>query len=295
MSTGSPRARPTRRDGSTRRRQSRSSCRTRRSGHPRHHRRPAVRSTIDGSVSQTGRGTVTTPTLTTAHGNDLILAFVASDGATSGQTSTSPAAASSGRWCAARTPGRDIRDLEGAGAGDAGGLHGQVHALAGSGYDQMLSVIAFSGSSGVGASAGLGASTGAPSVSLTTTAAGSLGVRRRQRLGPRRRPARPAGQDKRFEWVDTGAGDTFWVQSRSAPTATSGTSVTINDTAPTGDRWNLAAVEVLAGSVGPPPPPPPPPPLDTTNRRRSTSPTPSAGRRSRGSWRSALRRPTPTV
>jgi len=40
-------------------------------------------------------------------------------------------------------------------------------------------------------------------------------------------------------------GDTFWVQRRTASTAASGTLVTINDTAPTGDRYNLSVCEIL--------------------------------------------------
>jgi hypothetical protein len=40
------------------------------------------------------------------------------------------------------------------------------------------------------------------------------------------------------------SGDTFWVQRRPEPTPVAGTTVTINDTAPTTDRWNLALVEV---------------------------------------------------
>jgi hypothetical protein len=43
----------------------------------------------------------------------------------------------------------------------------------------------------------------------------------------------------------TPTGDTYWVQRRSAPTPTAGTAVSINDTAPTGDRWNLCVVEIL--------------------------------------------------
>jgi hypothetical protein len=39
-------------------------------------------------------------------------------------------------------------------------------------------------------------------------------------------------------------GDTYWVQMLSAPTPTVGTVVTINDTAPTNDRYNLSIVEV---------------------------------------------------
>ena len=48
----------------------------------------------------------------------------------------------------------------------------------------------------------------------------------------------------------TTAGDTYWVQMQSAPTAVSGTTVTINDTAPTTDRFNLSICEVLPVSSG---------------------------------------------
>ena len=43
----------------------------------------------------------------------------------------------------------------------------------------------------------------------------------------------------------TQTGDTYWVQRQSAPTPLSGTSVIINDTAPSGDRYNLAICEIL--------------------------------------------------
>jgi hypothetical protein len=39
-------------------------------------------------------------------------------------------------------------------------------------------------------------------------------------------------------------GDTYWVQRQNAATPAAGTSVTINDTAPTGDRYNLVVVEI---------------------------------------------------
>ena len=41
-------------------------------------------------------------------------------------------------------------------------------------------------------------------------------------------------------------GDTYWVQRQNATTPNSGTSVTMNDTAPTGDQWNLALIEIPA-------------------------------------------------
>ena len=49
----------------------------------------------------------------------------------------------------------------------------------------------------------------------------------------------------------TPTGDTYWVQMYSAPTPTSGTTVTINDTAPTTDRYNLSICEVLPASSAP--------------------------------------------
>jgi hypothetical protein len=49
-------------------------------------------------------------------------------------------------------------------------------------------------------------------------------------------------------------GSTFWTQSETGITPNAGTAVRINDTAPTGDNWNLAIAEILS-AVAPPPPP----------------------------------------
>jgi hypothetical protein len=102
------------------------------------------------------------------------------------------------------------------------------------------------GAGGVGASRNASASTGAPSLSLTTTKANSLvfGV------GFDYTAAIPrtlgANQTMVHEFPDTGATADFWVQRRSTPVAVSGTAVQINDTAPTSDRWNLSVVEIVA-------------------------------------------------
>ena len=40
-------------------------------------------------------------------------------------------------------------------------------------------------------------------------------------------------------------GSTYWVQRQNTTTALSGTTVTINDTAPTADKTDLAIVEIL--------------------------------------------------
>ena len=42
----------------------------------------------------------------------------------------------------------------------------------------------------------------------------------------------------------TSTGDTYWVQMQTATTPLSGTTGTINDTAPSTDRYNLSTLEV---------------------------------------------------
>jgi hypothetical protein len=62
----------------------------------------------------------------------------------------------------------------------------------------------------------------------------------------------------------TAAGITFWVQATTGVTPLSNTLVTLNDTAPTNDRWNFCAVEVLAGTPPNPPPDTIPPVVNIT-------------------------------
>jgi hypothetical protein len=50
--------------------------------------------------------------------------------------------------------------------------------------------------------------------------------------------------------LDTAGGNTFWSQFTSAITGPAGSLVTMNDTAPTKDQWNMAAVEVLGNGSG---------------------------------------------
>jgi hypothetical protein len=112
-----------------------------------------------------------------------------------------------------------------------------------SGLAQSLTVVAFTGAGGVGASVAGSGSRTAPSVALTTTRAGSFvyGVGN----DPIRKIARTPGTNQSIvhQWVDINSNQTFWVQSRNGLVATAGTSVNINDASVNGD-WNLAAVEI---------------------------------------------------
>jgi hypothetical protein len=206
---------------------------------------------IDASVSQDGRGTQTTPPLTTSTGGELLLCFAASDGPV-GQTVT----VSGGglKWSPVRRADTRAGDAEIWQAVAPAALSGATFTATQSsgGYDQSLEVVAFTGAGGVGASTGVGAASGGPTANVTTTAAGSwvFGVGNDWDRGVAR--TLRAGQSLEHQWVDTGTGDTFWMQRQTTPAGAAGSVVPISDIAPTGDQWNLAAVEVLAGS--PPPP-----------------------------------------
>jgi hypothetical protein len=206
---------------------------------------------IEANVSQDGRGTQTTPLLTTSSPGELLLAFAASDGPV-GQTVT--VAGGGLKWSSVRRANTRAGDAEIWQAIAPAPLSGATFSATQSsgGYDQSLEVVAFTGAAGVGASAGTGAASGAPAVNLTTTAAGSwvFGVGNDWDRAIARTPA--GGQSLEHQWVDTGTGDTFWMQRQATPAGAAGSLVPISDTAPTGDQWNLAAAEVLAGS--PPPP-----------------------------------------
>jgi hypothetical protein len=112
-------------------------------------------------------------------------------------------------------------------------------------YQGAITVAAFIGADtnlngAVGSESG---ASGAPSASLVTTRAGGWvwavgndwdnAIART--VGP--------GQTLVNQFLSP-SGDTFWVQRQAEPTPAGGTTVVINDTAPTTDRWNLALVEV---------------------------------------------------
>ena len=199
---------------------------------------------VDVSVSVNGRNSVTTPSFHTALPGELLLAFVASDGpASGGQTATVSGAGLT--WTLVKRANSQLGTAEIWQATAASVVTGTVSSTqANTGYDQSLTVVAIQGTDGIGASAAAGAASGAPAVSLVTTGAGSLlfGVGNDwENAIPR---TLGLNQIFQHEWVDTGVNDTYWVQNITQPTGPAGSVATLNDTAPTSDRWNFAAVEV---------------------------------------------------
>jgi hypothetical protein len=204
---------------------------------------------VDMVVFSDGTGTRVTRPFSTATPGELLVAFVASEGAGAGNGQTATVSGAGLTWTLVRrantqsgtaevwtaiAPTRLVDVTATATQGDSGGMN------------QSLTVVAFTGAGGVGAFAAGSGSRSAPGVLLITTGAGSLiyGVGN----DSIRKTARTPGSNQTLvhQWVDTSSNQTFWVQSRNGLVATEGSFVTINDTAPTNGDWNLAAVEIVA-------------------------------------------------
>jgi subtilisin family serine protease len=215
---------------------------------------PASPLSVDVTVVSNGTSTtVSTPPFNTAEPGEWLLAFVSTDGPTSGGQQTTVAGAGQS-WTLVRRVNTQLGASEiwraQAGSRITNGVVSATQTLGS--FHQSLIVVAFKGAAGVGANATASGATGAPSVSLVPTVNGSFvyavgndwdGAAARA-LGP--------NQTMVHQWVDTSVGDTFWVQAFAAA-ATAGATVTLNATSPTNDQWNFAAVEVLPAAPAAPP------------------------------------------
>jgi beta-lactam-binding protein with PASTA domain len=207
--------------------------------------------TVDKMVFSEGAGKRTTAAFSTAAAGETLVAFAASDGPTAANGQTLTIAGAGLTWTRVRRAATQFGDAEIWTASAPSVLTNVTvsSTQSAAGVHQSLTVIAFSGVAGVGASNVGGAATGAPSTSLVTTAAGSVvyGVGNDWDRAVAR--TIPSGQTKVHEFVDSAVGDTFWVQSANGTTASAGSTVTLNATAPTGDKWNMAIVELTAGTA----------------------------------------------
>ena len=235
-------------------------------------------------------GSISSPAFSTQASGEMLLAFISSDGP-SGEpraSRVSAAAASPGGFVAVQTPrpaprrsGRQTP--QGCSATSRSPRPDRADPTsARSRWRRSAAPIR----SSTAPPPGPAPSTGAPSVSLTSTRAGSQvwGVgddwdaAAARTVGP--------NQTKVDEYLAP-VGDTFWVQRQTSTNALSGVQATLNDTAPTNDRWNLAAVEILpAAAQNPQPPAPtlsstvPASPANQNSPRCSAAPPPAPRSRS---------------
>ncbi|HME72427.1 MAG TPA: hypothetical protein VKM54_21570, partial [Myxococcota bacterium] len=202
---------------------------------------------FDAQVSQDGSDTLQTGVFSTTTNSDLLVAFVAYDGPTTApQTATVSGAGvpwqlvtrsnaqfgTAEIWVAKATNMLTSVTVTSQ-PGVPGGYHGS------------LTVIAFANASGAGMVGQASAPSGAPDISLPGVSAGSwvFAVGNDWDQAIARTPV--SGQVLVQQNIDTAVGDTFWVQRTAAP-STANALVDIHDSAPTTDRWNYAAIEIVA-------------------------------------------------
>ncbi len=222
-----------------------------------------VNVSADGTTKAT---TVASPVFSTSSGNELLLAFVTGDFISGSNTTVTGITGGGLTWVLVKRSNVQSGTAEIWRAFAANPLSNvKVTATLSQSVQSSITVMSFTGvdttgsngSGAVGTSVATNARSGAPTASLVTTRNNSwvFGVGNDYDNAIVRTP----GASQSLVHQDlTSAGDTYWVQRQTAPTPVAGTSVTINDTAPTGDRYNLAIVEVLpstdgAGGGGTPP------------------------------------------
>lgn len=202
---------------------------------------------LDAKVSSQGRSALVSPALSTAAPGELLVAFVATDGPLAPGAQTATVTGGGLTWSLVKRANTQAGDAEIWAATATGTLTNATVTATPlrSGYDGQLTVAAFANAAGAHIASTAGAPSGAPSVYLPGTAAGSwcFVVGNDWDRAIARTPS--SGQMLQSQWVDTTVGDTFWLQSTTAPGSAPGL-VTLGDTAPTSDQWNLAAVEILA-------------------------------------------------
>ena len=202
----------------------------------------------DGSSAST---TILSPTFSTSAANELLLAFISTDYLKGTNTTVKSVAGGGLTWTLVKRANAQSGSSEIWGAFSTAQLTGvTVTATLSQSVISSMTVMSFAGvnpAKPIGATAGASAASGAPTASLVTTGANSwvLGVGNDYDNAT----ARTLGAGQTLIHQDlTSAGDTYWVQMLSSPVPLSGTTATINDTAPTKDRYNLAIVEVLAAT-----------------------------------------------
>jgi hypothetical protein len=204
------------------------------------------------------------PAFSTAAVNELLLAFIATDSSSTGTSTITKVTGGGLVWSLVKRANGQPGDAEVWQAFSPTVLTNvAVTGTLSQSNSGSITVLSFLGaSSTVGASTSTGAASGAPTGSLVTTNNGSwvFGVG----LDWATATARTLGPNQTMvnQYLSTVNGTfTAWVQRQNLVTPSSGTTVTINDTAPS-EVYDLVVVEVTPATpqTAPPPPPPPPPP-----------------------------------
>jgi hypothetical protein len=216
---------------------------------------------LDKTVSthqSSGASSITSTAFTTSQPNELLVVFLASDGPSgAGSVSFSGITGSSLTWTLRKRTNAQPGTAEIWTAVAPSVLtNAAFKATRTSGsYQGDMTIAAFIGASttNVGAVGGGSATTGAPSASLTTTTPGSWVWGTGDDYTNAAKRTVGANQTLTDQFLSP-AQDTYWTQQQTVVTPNAGTVVTINDPAPTNDRWDLSLIEILPVTVDTLPP-----------------------------------------
>ena len=200
--------------------------------------------------------TVSSPVFSTSAANQLLLAFIATDDLSSPNTTVQSLAGAGLAWALVERTNGESGDAEIWRAFAPAVLKNvSVTATLSQSVVSSITVLSFTGvpttgtngSGAIGAVASSYADGGGPAATLVTTLNGSLilGVGNDWDNAIARTPF--PGQSVVHQDLSP-TQDTYWVQRLNSPIAAKGTSVTLGDSAPTTDRYNLSICEVLAGT-----------------------------------------------
>jgi len=207
---------------------------------------------MESKLFSDGAGIRTTAPFSVLSAGDLLVAFVSAGGPTSlssKQTVTVTGGGLTWRLAARSNAQFGTAEIWTAVAPTALSNITVTSTPAISGWEQSLNVVVFGGSSGTGAANVASADTGATTVSLTTTKAGSFvyGVAYDSARSTGR--TLPASQTMVHQYLTTSSqNNTFWVQSVLNLLPNAGSLATVNIISPTSDRWNIAAIEITAAN-----------------------------------------------
>jgi hypothetical protein len=212
---------------------------------------------VDATATQNSSAagtTIVSPSFSTNYANEVLLAFV-SGGPGSGLTVTSVTGANLS-WVLVQRTNTQSGTAEIWRAFAPTMLIGAtVSATFSSSVYSSLTVMSFAGadpsgangSGAIGATVSASAAAGAPAATLTTTRDFSLVVA--VGTDPTNATVRLPGSSQNIVAQDLSPNkNTYWVQTEINPTPISGTAVTISDSSPNGDAYNLTAVEILPPS-----------------------------------------------
>lgn len=217
---------------------------------------PGQTISIDASTAQDAPGastTVASPAFSTSAGNELLLAFIATDYLSGANTAVTGVSGGGLTWAlVVRTNAESGTSEIWRAFAPARLTSVAVTATLSQPVVASLAVRTFTGvdtsgtngSGAIGAVASAHAASGAPTAHLVTTRNGSwvFGVGNDYDNAIIRTPG--AGQTVFHQYLST-SGDTYWMQMENAETGLSGTTVTLTDTQPTSDRYNLSICEIL--------------------------------------------------